>query len=104
MRHYRSCPASNVSSQMTGMAAVAAVGMVHMVDAMRAAAIEARETSVHQGYADALSQAQAYAYEVAAIAEAAIARANELQAENARLKAACRQRQQVIDSFRKVAA
>jgi hypothetical protein len=103
MRHYRSCPASAASAQITGMFGVVAAGAMHMVDGMRAAGAQAREASVHQSYADALSEAQAYAYEVAAIAEAAVARVNELQAENARLKAACRQRQQVIDSFRKVA-
>lgn len=103
MRHYRSCPASNVSSQMTGIAAVAAVGAMNMVDGMRAAGAQARDASVHQSYADALSEAQAYAYEVAAIAEAAVARVNELQAENASLRAACRQRQAVIDSFRRAA-
>jgi hypothetical protein len=102
MRQYRSCPASAVSSQMTGMAAVMAVGAMNMVDGMRAAGAQAREASVHQSYADALSDAQAYAYEVAAIAEAAIARVNELQREVASLRAACRQRQAVIDNFRKV--
>ena len=103
MRHRNYCPASAVSSQMTGMAAVAAVGVMNMVDSMRAAGIEAREASVHQSYANALQSAQAYAYEVAAIAEAAIARANELQREVASLRAACRQRQQVIDNFRRAA-
>lgn len=103
MRHRNYCPASNVSSQMTGMMGVVAVGAMHMVDGMRAAGAQAREASVHQSYADALQAAQAYAYEVAAIAEAAVARVNELQAEVASLKAACRQRQQVIDDFRRVA-
>jgi hypothetical protein len=56
MRHYRSCPASNVSAQMTGMMAVVASGAARMVDGMRAAGAQAREASVHQSYADALSQ------------------------------------------------
>jgi hypothetical protein len=103
MRQYRSCPASNVSSQMTGMFGVVAVGAMNMVDGMRRAGVEAREASVHQGYADALRQAQTYAYEVAYIAEAAVARVSELEAEVASLKAACRQRQQVIDTFRRAA-
>jgi vacuolar-type H+-ATPase subunit F/Vma7 len=88
---------------MTGMAAVMAVGAMNMVDGMRAAGAQVREAYVHQSYADALTQAQNYAYEVAAIAEAAVARVAELQAEVASLRAACRQRQQIIDSFRKVA-
>lgn len=103
MRQYRSCPASNVSSQMTGMMGVVAVGAMHMVDGMRAAGAQVREASVHQSYADALTEAQAYAYEVAAIAEAAVARVNELQREVASLRAACRQRQAVIENFRRVA-
>lgn len=103
MRHRNYCPATAACAQMTGMMAVMATGAMHMVDGMRAAGAQAREASVHQGYADALSKAQAYAHEVAAIAEAAIARVNELQREVASLRAACRQRQQVIDSFRKVA-
>lgn len=103
MRNRNYCPASAASAQMTGMMAVVASGAMHMVDGMRHAGAQAREASVHQGYADALQNAQAYAYEVAAIAEAAVARVTELQAEVASLRAACRQRQQVIDSFRKVA-
>lgn len=100
MRYRNTCPASAVSSQMTGLAAVMATGALHMVDGMRRAGAEAREASVHQAYADALTQAQTYAYEVAHFAESAVKRVKELEAENARLRAACQQRQAVIDSTR----
>lgn len=100
MRPHHSCPASAVSSQLTGMAAVAGVGMMHLVDSMREAGAEAREASVYQTYANALMQAQTYAYEVAHFAESAVKRVRELEAEVDRLTNACRQRQAVIDSFR----
>ena len=94
---YHGNPAAHTSAQLSGMMGVVAVGAVQAAGA-------ARQVMIFQGYADALSQAQAYAYEVAAVAEVAVARVSELEAEVARLKAACRQRQEVIDNFRKVAA
>ncbi len=101
---YHGNPAAHTSAQLSGMMGVVAVGAVQAAGAARQVMLERREASIFQGYADALSQAQAYAYEVAAVAEVAVARVSELEAEVARLKAACRQRQEVIDNFRKVAA
>ena len=85
---------------MTGLMAVVASGAMNAVDGMRRAGAEAREASVVQGYADALHDAQAYAYEMAYFAEAAVKRVKELEAEVTRLTKACRQRQAVIDSMR----
>ena len=99
MRHQPN-PAAIASAQMSGLMAVVGVGAMRAADAAREVMLERRQASVFQGYADALSEAQAYAYEVAGIAEAAVARVTELEAENARLKAACRQRQAVIDGMR----
>ena len=99
----RSCPASNAAIQNGALLAVVGAGAMRMASAAREVALERREASIFQGYADALSDAQTYAFEVQAIAEAAIARVHELEAEVASLKAACRQRQAVIDR-RRVAA
>jgi hypothetical protein len=100
MRHRNNCPAFAASSQMTGLMAVVASGAMHITEGMRRAGAEAREASVHQAYADSLKQAQTYAYEVAYLAESAIARVRELEAEVTRLTNACRQRQAVIDAMR----
>ena len=99
MYNHRPCPATAASSQMTGLMAVVAAGAMHAVDSMRHASAEARETSLFQAYADALTEAQTYANEVAFFAESAVKRVRELEAEVARLTAACRQRQAVIDNM-----
>jgi len=74
--------------------AAGAVGLVSAIGDGLAAAAEAR----YQGrYSDALTAAINHAGEMEAIARKAMELLAELEAENHRLRAACRQRQEVID-------
>lgn len=104
MRYGHGNPAARTADQLGGLMGFVAMGAVQAAGAAREVMLERREASIFQSYADALTQAQTYAYEIAAVAEVAVARVTELEAEVARLKSACRQRQEVIDTFRKVAA
>ncbi|WP_331373353.1 hypothetical protein [Sinorhizobium chiapasense] len=79
-----------------GMALIAAgaVGLASAIGDGLAAAAEAR----YQGrYNDALTTAINHAGEMEAMARKAMELLAELEAENHRLRAACRQRQEVID-------
>ncbi|MEY9830789.1 hypothetical protein [Sinorhizobium fredii] len=74
--------------------AAGAVGLASAIGDGLAAAAEAR----YQGrYNDALTTAINHAREIEAVARKAMELLAELEAENSRLRAACRQRQEVID-------
>lgn len=100
MRYYNGNPAATTAAELGGLMSVVAVGAMTAMDGMRQSNAARREASIAHSYADALQEAQAYAWEVNAIAEAAIARVHALEAEDADLRAACRQRQGVIDRMR----
>ncbi|MBP2235343.1 hypothetical protein J2Z31_001835 [Sinorhizobium kostiense] len=78
--------------------AAGAVGLANAIGDGLAAAAEAR---YNVRYEDALSRAVAHADEMEAMAREAMRLLAKLEAENARLYAACKQRQEVIDLLKK---
>ena len=99
MRRYNSCPATSTASQLSGLMAVVASGAMRMADAAQAAGRQAREDSIFQDYADALQAASTHAAEMEVIATHAVRRGTDLEAECARLRSACIQRQEVIEAL-----
>lgn len=99
MHRAHSCPATNAAVQMTGLMAVVADGVMRMTEAAQEAGRQAREESIFQGYADALQSAKTHAAEMEVIATHAVRRVTDLEAECARLRAACVQRQEVIEAL-----
>jgi len=94
---YDSNPAATTAVQLGSLMTVIGAGAMHAAAAARETMLERREASVIQAYAEELHKAQSYAYQVNAIAEVAIARVHELEAEVADLRTACRQRQGALD-------
>ena len=99
MHRFHSCPATSASMQMTGLMAVVASGAMRMSDAAQAAGRQAREDSIFQEYADALQSAKMHAAEMEVVATHAVRRVTDLEVECARLRAACVQRQEVIEAL-----
>ena len=79
-----------------GMMVIAA-GAVGLANALGDAAAAAREARYNRAYNDALGSAADHAAEMEDVARAAIQMVAELEAEVASLRAACSQRQEVID-------
>lgn len=100
MRNYDGNPAATTAGELSGLMSVVAVGAMHAMEGMRQSNAAHREASIAHRYADALREAQTYAWEVKTIAEVAIQRVHELEAEVAELRAACQQRQGLIDRMR----
>lgn len=97
MAYNNSNPAySAAMGNVAGMAVIAAgaVGLANAIGDGLAAAAEARYNA---RYDDALSRATAHANEMEAMAREAMRLLAELETENASLRAACQQRQEVID-------
>lgn len=82
-----------------GMAVIAAgaVGLANAIGNGLAAAAEAR---FNARYSDALDRAFSHAAEMEAMARESMRLLAELEAENTRLRAACQQRQEVIDMLK----
>jgi hypothetical protein len=97
---YSGNPAASASCQLgSGMMVVAAASagmMGDMIDAAR----EFRDHRYAKAYNDALSRAVEHGRQVQVVAEIAIERVQELEAEVASLRATCQQRQEALDYFR----
>lgn len=97
MAYNNSNPAySAAMGNAAGMAVIAAgaVGLANAIGDGLAAAAEAR---YRVRYDDALDRAISHAAEMASMARESMRLLAELEAENKRLRAACQQRQEVID-------
>ncbi len=79
-----------------GMMVIAA-GAVGLATGLGDAAAAAREARYNRAYGDALLAASAHADEMEDLARTAVLMVAELEAEVASLRAACRQREEVID-------
>lgn len=84
----------------SGMMLLAAGG-VGLINALGDGIAAAREARYQARYDDALDTAINHANEMTAMARAAMEMLAELEAENARLRAACQQRQAYIDRLKK---
>ncbi|MGO4618566.1 hypothetical protein AB4Z34_01575 [Ensifer sp. 2YAB10] len=78
-----------------------AAGGVGLINALGDGIAAAREARYQARYDDALDTAINHANEMTAMARAAMEMLAELEAENARLRAACQQRQAYIDRLKK---
>ena len=74
-------------------------GAVGLMNAVNAGLDAAREARYNHAYVDALSAAKDHAAEMEALAREAVHMIAELEAEVESLRAACRQRQDVIDTL-----
>jgi hypothetical protein len=97
---YNSNPAAATAIELSGLMSIISTGAMNAFDALQQVGRERYQASIYQGYANALQEAQTYAWEVNAIAEVAIQRVHELEVEVADLRAACQQRQGLIDRMR----
>lgn len=89
-------PASHASmSNLVGMSAIAA-GSVHLALGIANAIDAAGEALYDHRYNTALEASAAHAYEMEAVARTAVETIAFLDAENARLRAACQQRSHCI--------
>lgn len=84
---------------MAGMALIAG-GVMSLTQGLLAGLDAAAEARRHRAYGDALSAAICHADEMEDLARTAVGLVAELEAEVAQLRAACQQRQQVIDALR----
>lgn len=92
-----SAPAHQAAvGNLAGMMLIGA-GAVSLVNAIGDAADAAREARYNRAYNDALTAAYDHAAEMEDVARVAVRMVAELEAEVASLRAACRQRQEVID-------
>ena len=99
MRHSHSCPATTTALQLGGLMTVMGVGAVKLTEAAQQAGRQRHEDSIFQAYSDALEAATIHANELEIIATHAVRRVTDLEAECARLRAACIQRQEVIEAM-----
>ncbi|APO66745.1 hypothetical protein IE4872_CH01094 [Rhizobium gallicum] len=79
---------------------ILAAGGVGLVNAIGDGIAAARQARYERRYDDALCTAIDHAGQMEAIARAAMEMLAELEAENGRLRAACRQRQDVINTLK----
>lgn len=92
-----SAPAHQAAlGNLAGMMVLGA-GAVGLMNAIGDAADAAREARYNRAYNDALCAATDHAAEMEDVARVAVKMVAELEAEVASLRAACRQRQEVID-------
>lgn len=92
-----SAPAHQAAmGNLAGMMVLGA-GTVGLMNAIGDAAASAREGRYNRAYNDALGVAADHAAEMENVARVALRTVAELEAEVASLRAACRQRQEVID-------
>lgn len=96
MANFGSPAHSAVMGNVAGMMLIAGAG-VGLINAIGDAAAAAREARYNHAYGDALASATAHADEMEDLARTAVGMVAELEAEVAGLRAACRQRQEVID-------
>lgn len=93
-------PAASVSCQLGSAMTVIAAASAGIMEDMIGAAREFRDHRYAKAYNDALSRAIDHGRQVQVVAEIAIERVGELEAEVASLRAACQQRQEALDYFR----
>lgn len=94
-------PAFGAAMGNAGGMMVLAAGGVGLINAIGDGIAAAREARYAQSYDDALTTAINHAGEMEAMARAAMELLGEMEAENARLRAACQQRQAYIDGMKK---
>lgn len=90
---------SAAMGNMAGMALIAG-GVMSLTQGLLAGLDAAAEARRHRAYGDALFAATLHADEMEDLARIAVGIVAELEAEVAQLRAACQQRQQVIDTLR----
>lgn len=99
MAHFGNHAYSATLGNAAGMAIIAA-GAVGLADAIGDSIGAARDARYQARYDDALTSAIAHANDMEAMARAAMELLAELEADNASLRAACQQRQAVIDRLK----
>jgi hypothetical protein len=99
MRHSHSCPATDTAIQLGALMGVVGVGVMKMTEAAQEARRQCQEDIIFQSYADALERAKIHASEMEIVATHAVRRVTALEAECGRLRAACIQRQEVIEAL-----
>lgn len=96
-----SAPAHQAAIGNLGGMMLLGAGAVGLMTAIGDAADAAREALCNRAYNDALTAASDHAAEMEDVARVAVKMVAELEAEVASLRAACRQRQEVIDLLKR---
>jgi hypothetical protein len=97
MRNFGGNPASSAACQTGAMMTVVAAGTAALFDSLQGIAQDLADQRYERSYIDALSRAKQHSRQLQTVAEFAITRVGELEAEVAALRAACAQRQEVVD-------
>jgi len=98
MAHYKNPAANAAMGNLAGMALIAG-GAMALTNGLCSALDAVADARRQRAYGDALWAATAHADEMEDIARAAVVACGKLEAEVASLRAACRQRQEVIDTL-----
>lgn len=99
MPHYGNPAHTAAMGNAAGMAVIAAAG-VGFANAIGDAIVAAARARYERRYDDALTSATAHADSMEELARLAMTMLAELEGENSRLRAACSQRQQVIEKLK----
>lgn len=99
MTYNTSNPALGATIQTGALLSVVAVGGVALFEGLRAVLEDIGEQRYASQYHDALSRAVHHGRTLRTVAEVAVDRVGELEMEVAALRAACAQRQDVIDAL-----
>lgn len=100
MAHFHGNPASSAMTQVGSLLSVVAAAGPMLSEGLQAVVQDLAEHRYQVRYDDALSRAVHHGRQLRTVAEVAIARVSELEAEVASLRAACQQRQEVIQLLR----
>lgn len=100
MAHYHGNPASGAMMQVGSLLSVVAAAGPCLAEGLQAVVSDINQARYDARYNDALSSAVHHGRQLRTVAEVAISRVSELEAEVASLRAACQQRQEVIALLR----
>ncbi|MBL0375375.1 hypothetical protein JJB09_25520 [Rhizobium sp. KVB221] len=96
MAHYQGNPAAGVMMEVGSLLSVVAAVGPCLAEGIHAVASDISQARYESRYHDALSRAIQHGQQLQIVAEAAIERVGELEAEIAKLRDACAQRQEII--------
>ena len=97
MAHYHDNPAASAMTQVGSLLSVVAAAGPCLAEGLQAAVQDIADHHYATRSQDALSRAVHHGRQLRTVAEVAIGRCNELELEVAALRAACAQRQEVIE-------